>query len=486
MASGNDPTNIPYIIAENGFYYVAYKEKVKVPEIVVSAKGVANGLSEEYNDGWDFGPDSYDPNSTASIPYTQTSGIQEALTYAGINPTMIFMRNGDYTINSPILYNSVYYVHISGESGGSGIGGIESFNRWHGVSIFIGSSFPQNEYMFTFENTTSANTGRISGVLIENINLYGFLNSSNPQWANGIYVHQPNEGVIKNIHMSGFNIAYYVDGQGSYGAVSHKDITIESSNTGIINNATDCVYENIRTFTMLGPAGIDLYSGTWINIMGDNNNSAGIQIGNDTTTDYGNAGTVIDNISLYPVMIEFYAGNVNANNLICGYQDTLIQFSGSNTTANSFYINLRNVFQPYQLFNNNGYSGSATKINVYIHEGTLTGSLPLIGTMPSVVSYGFENIESVSSTTNGTTAGTVIQDEPVYRSAYKKIIFNFHGYENDTTTNQVINFLYAFSTIASVTANTTGLTVSASTSALTITAPDATTTYTGVIVVEGY
>ena len=72
---------IPYIIAENGYYYVAYKEKVKVPEIVVSSKGIANGLSEEYNDGWDFGPDSYDPNSTAKIPYTQTSGTQEAVNY---------------------------------------------------------------------------------------------------------------------------------------------------------------------------------------------------------------------------------------------------------------------------------------------------------------------------------------------------------------------------------------------------------------------
>ena len=73
---------IPYIIAENGYYYVAYKEKVKVPEIVVSSKGVANGLSEEYNDGWDFGPDSYSPSSTSAIPYTQTTGIQEAMNYA--------------------------------------------------------------------------------------------------------------------------------------------------------------------------------------------------------------------------------------------------------------------------------------------------------------------------------------------------------------------------------------------------------------------
>jgi len=82
MANGNDPANIAYIIVDNGFYYVAYKEKAKVPEVVVSSKGIANGLSEEYNDGWDFGPDSYNPNSTASIPYTQTSGIQEAWNYA--------------------------------------------------------------------------------------------------------------------------------------------------------------------------------------------------------------------------------------------------------------------------------------------------------------------------------------------------------------------------------------------------------------------
>ena len=95
MANGNDPANIAYIIAENGFYYVAYKEKVKVPEVVVSAKGVANGLSEEYNDGWDFGPDSYDPTSTANPPYTQTAGIQEAQDYVSDN-SAILLETGIY------------------------------------------------------------------------------------------------------------------------------------------------------------------------------------------------------------------------------------------------------------------------------------------------------------------------------------------------------------------------------------------------------
>ena len=113
MASGNDPANIPYIIVENGFYYVAYKEKVKVPEVVVSAKGVANGLSEEYNDGWDFGPDSYDPNSTASIPYTQTTGVIEAITYS-MNLAVEYQGivSGGYDVATTIILEmGIFYLN---------------------------------------------------------------------------------------------------------------------------------------------------------------------------------------------------------------------------------------------------------------------------------------------------------------------------------------------------------------------------------------
>ena len=80
----NDPNTIQYVIQEDGFWYVASKDRTPgVPEITVSAKGVANGLSSIPNDGADFGPDSYDPSYSGSgIPYTSTSGIQEALTYA--------------------------------------------------------------------------------------------------------------------------------------------------------------------------------------------------------------------------------------------------------------------------------------------------------------------------------------------------------------------------------------------------------------------
>ena len=103
--------NIPYIIAENGYYYVAYREKAKVPELVVSSKGVANGLSEEYNDGWDFGPDSYSPTSTSAIPYTQTAGLQEAINFAVTNQeSTIMLRDGIYYITAPFVENSTYSV----------------------------------------------------------------------------------------------------------------------------------------------------------------------------------------------------------------------------------------------------------------------------------------------------------------------------------------------------------------------------------------
>ncbi len=90
------------------------------------------------------------------------------------------------------------------------------------------------------------------------------------------------------------------------------------------------------------------------------------------------------------------------------------------------------------------------------------------------------------NTQTGTTAGNLYYTQVSSLSTYKKVIINVSGYENDTTTNQSITYPTAFSTVAAVTANTSGLTVSTSLTALTITAPDTTTVYNGVIVVEGY
>ena len=60
-----------------GFFPDMWKNIKGKPYITVSSKGLANGLSEYFNDGADFGPDSLQADGSL----TQTSGIQEAVNY---------------------------------------------------------------------------------------------------------------------------------------------------------------------------------------------------------------------------------------------------------------------------------------------------------------------------------------------------------------------------------------------------------------------
>ena len=115
--ANNDPVLIPYVIQEGSLWYVAYKEKNPfVPEITVSAKGIANHMSEEINDGCDFGPDSYNPSVTSGVPLTQTSGIQEAWNYSIGNPINFDNPNAysaplHYWIKPIIIMSGAYYVY---------------------------------------------------------------------------------------------------------------------------------------------------------------------------------------------------------------------------------------------------------------------------------------------------------------------------------------------------------------------------------------
>ena len=86
-----------------------------VPEITVSSKGVANGLSTEYNDGYDFGPDSYNPSITSGVPLTQTSGIQEAGDFVNSNGGgEVKLSPGLFLINTTIIGSNWNGVSIIG------------------------------------------------------------------------------------------------------------------------------------------------------------------------------------------------------------------------------------------------------------------------------------------------------------------------------------------------------------------------------------
>ena len=100
----------------------------------------------------------------------------------------------------------------------------------------------------------------------------------------------------------------------------------------------------------------------------------------------------------------------------------------------------------------------------------------------AVSSASFDATNAVSMA--GTTAGTIDMYMPAQGNG-KTVILTFDGYENDTTTNQTINFPVAFSTVPLVLGNDTGLTLTASTTGITITAPDVTTTYSGTAAIMG-
>jgi len=147
-------------------------ENVKLPYITVSAKGMSNGLSDEPNDGMDFGPDTMlgatSPDQYGP-PYTQTSGIQEAHNYVRSFATNssaylpeIHLAPGTYLVHYPIYlkYTSTALppevINSTTNSAAVtapvliGLGNVNgNFNYTPtGVIIQAASDFPANEYLY--------------------------------------------------------------------------------------------------------------------------------------------------------------------------------------------------------------------------------------------------------------------------------------------------------------------------------------------------
>ena len=118
-------------------------------------------------------------------------------------------------------------------------------------------------------------------------------------------------------------------------------------------------------------------------------------------------------------------------------------------------------------------SGSTTLQAVSGTTGNFTGAVTALA-----------NASTTSGSLAGTTAGTVDYSMPDQGVAKKFVAF-FNAYENDTTTNQTINFPMAFGVIPLVLGNNTGLTLTPSTTGVTITAPDSTTAYSVTAVIMG-
>jgi len=440
-----------------------------LPFITVSAEGVANGLSTEYNGGADFGPDT--PNSTGT-GLTQTGGLKEAINYAisyayknkiyngnGLSLPTIEIIGGEIYLNEPFTISSAWTGHTIGNLK---ITGQSSMSPYIYVNIPAGTSTSIN-YAITLDPSSFSFTA----IEIDNIqpasptgnyNYTGFLNmdfSTINNGSNGFqsYNWDGSNGGFVGLNALGFQLIYLFNFQ-NYGADNYLNadlIQTIGGSSGRIYASGGSIYDYGGILTVNGNT--SLYYST----AGGYNNQ---YIYSGTTDTYTVDTMIFDSFSFThfnaAITFENSSGTITINNLI-----------------------MKNGFYPDNLTGNNNFIVQFGGGNHIINH------VEIENVMPNTSGYTWVNLPT-QSTTDGTTAGTVFMDMPFNRSNYKKIVITFTGYENDSTTNQTINYPFKFNSYAVISANNTGLTVSTTTTGITITAPDSTTTYSGIVIVEGY
>jgi len=451
----------------------------KLPYVTVSAKGMSNGLSDIPNDGFDFGPDTLLGTSSKGQygpPYTQTSGIQEAWNYAISNTVYVSAYNA-YSIPEIFLGNGVY-------------------NIYQPINFSIGNLPASANYAFI-----------LKGVSIDNatIDYYGTGTAMTID-TNINNVELDDFGINNQSSQSVDYLIYWNSAKGSNSNILIMNNIVFGGN--LVNNHW-AHFNNIfiaNITNLVAPAS----GSTFINGTGSDQGYLYLQGqiwsgGNNTTIGniyYADVSGLVGNLIINNTMTMLKLANINGGVTFNAPVNTVLIENGvlgSNPSlivnANIQYIKLLSDVVSGVLISSTNTSTNYTigvlsidgLYNIYQHEAFSNV------TNVKINAYDFKNIPSgtyttmpTQSTTNGTTAGTVSMDAVEYRIEYKKYVIRFNGYENDTTTNQTISYPLSFSTSAVISANNTGLTISTTTSGITITSPNSTTTYSGIVIVEGY
>jgi len=478
------------------------------PYITVSSKGIANGLSYISNDGDDFGPDT---------PGTQTMGLQEAFNYGNQNNRSVKVLGNSqavYLIDVPLTIGTesgqfwdatfeglVQILPSSNFQSGQSMINVGASSQpsphivWSGHRLqvngynpsgttvatsafnFLGLGPGENQYVFDFDkcqfnaftNALIINSGvcdrpvYMRGMVHQGSTQYDFYNTSlaafyfdNCALTGSIYSNAPSGG--------GAGISFN-------GGIRPASITLESTGG---ENALIMINNGIaNTNTLLTVSGYSQSNPANIFFIGNN---TFLLSGNTTSVPYFNIGSYVN---IFADTIRF------AYNGSSGLTVPIWSFQSGTTDTNIYIKNVR--FRNY-------VSGSTLE-----WTSTTNYLSPYIVTLPNFIieqNTGIINIPQSQLTTNGTTAGTVtayVIENTIY---YKKVVFIFNGYENDTTTYQSIPYPYPSSPFfvglqndgqyPGIVFNSTGLNISANQSSLTVNAPNNTTTYSGIVIVEGY
>jgi hypothetical protein len=469
--------------------YTLQKNVRGKPWITVSAKGISNGLSDIPNDGADFGPDT---------PGTQTTGIQEAINYAikkayetgdyngdGLNLDTIVLLGGKLYIYQPFTISSAW---TGQRIGNLKITGQSSMSPYIYIDIPAGTSSNIN-YAITLDPSSFKDTNlEIDNIQPSsptgNFNYTGFLNADFSSTVPNGMVFQSynwdnsNAGFI-GLNLLGFQQVHLFNFE-NYGAINYissgKIFTYggyASSGAIFVSGDTSHIFDYGGILTANGNIKF-LYIGNAGSHFTDDNfyMGAGNNIG-----EYGQSQT----FTIDTLIIENFTPMNNYT--------SLYSFSPSNTYSGLYFasssgtITINNLIMKHGIYpdfltTNSNFittAGASYKIN----------HIEIEDIIPNSSGYTWVNLPT-QLTTNGTTAGTVFMDMVFNKRNYQKYVIQFTGYENDTTTAQSINYPIPFNHTAVITGNNTGLTISTTTSGITITSPNSTTTYSGIVIVEGY
>ena len=215
-----------------------------------------------------------------------------------------------------------------------------------------------------------------------------------------------------------------------------------------------------------------------------------------------------------PILVSDTSNNVNfPGNLSVGGTSTLtgavtaseiqvnptggnpqgITINGSSTSGSGTQIFFQESGTTYwQMGPNYGSTGGGGGPHDFwlMNNATATNVLQIQSASNAIIFNAPINFNT-STEVAGTTAGSYYYLMPFQGASYKKVIVYFVGYENDTITGQTVPFPTAFTTLGSITSNSTnGLSTSNSTltlsnTELVINGKDG-TIYNGVIIIEGF
>ena len=471
------------------------------PYITVSAKGIVNGTSRYPNDGADFGPDTT-LGATAlgqyGSPYTLTTGIQEAVTYsittafhspaafgAYYVPMDVVIAPGTYNVNENIVLPSAdqpYQFVLKSADGFFGQQGIlfgpnvtrgfDFSNMKSGNVLIQGFAFQQSDYT----STTFSGT-------------YLYLNPSTP--ANSLQIH--NCGFYAYSTNPLISIS-------NYSTVLLTDISLEPATGSTIgtalsfgDNITSIYITTKVTINPANPTSLVTFtnSGTiesfhWINY-GDDGVGFGI-LGSSINR------IIIDNRiqNTSGIVVVFNTSDVftcNMFKLTGGYGNFIFDFNNVPTGSYIDTLVLEDVSLSIGSDFTNLLSNTAIVNNIVLHNISNRTSYTFTQSQPAGSKFGLSGNIYPSSLTDAPTSGSFTAYYLDSSQYHKKIMLIFNAYENDTATDQTANIITNANNMV-VVSNNTGLTVSpgfsGSTMYITVTSPDSTTTYSGIVIIEGY